>query len=86
MASLEWISTRKPQKARAKRSRHHVQRLAMAQTLGRMEKRSLKLHTNFFPVRVSKGPLYDYDIVTSPVGGQAVRRMRILDLAEQTIA
>lgn len=46
----------------------------------------IKLRTNFFPVRVPKGPIYEYEVSISPVQGTAVRRMkrRIFHLAEQT--
>lgn len=44
------------------------------------------LRTNFFPVKVPKGPLCEYDVDISPKAGTAVRRMkrRIWQLAEQT--
>ena len=47
---------------------------------------AIKLRTNFFPVRVPKGPLYEYDIAIAPVQGTSNRRMkrRILQLAEAT--
>lgn len=50
------------------------------------EGREIKLRTNFFPVRVPKGPLYEYDVTITPVAGTAVRRVkrRIYQLAEQT--
>ncbi|KAH0831190.1 hypothetical protein J3R83DRAFT_13768 [Lanmaoa asiatica] len=50
--------------------------------------RQIKLRTNFFPVRVPKGPLYEYDVAITPVAGTAVRRVkrRIYQLAEQTTA
>ncbi|ESK90163.1 argonaute-like protein [Moniliophthora roreri MCA 2997] len=46
----------------------------------------ITLRTNFFPVRVPKGPLYEYDISITPVAGTANRRVkrRIFQLAEQT--
>lgn len=52
------------------------------------EGREIKLRTNFFPVRVPKGPLYEYDVAITPVAGTANRRMkkRIYQLAEQTTA
>ena len=30
--------------------------------------KAIKLRTNFFPVRVPKGPLYEYDVTISPAG------------------
>lgn len=50
--------------------------------------REIKLRTNFFPVRVPKGPLYEYDVAITPVAGTATRRVkkRIYQLAEQTTA
>lgn len=46
----------------------------------------IKLRTNFFPVRVPKGPIHEYDISISPVQGTAAKRQkrRIFHLAEQT--
>ncbi|KAG2136022.1 Piwi domain-containing protein [Suillus clintonianus] len=46
----------------------------------------IKLRTNFFPVRVPKGPLYEYDVSITPAAGTAIRRVkrRIFQLAEQT--
>jgi len=48
----------------------------------------IKLRTNFFPVRVPKGPLYEYDVAITPAAGTANRRVkrRIFQLAEQTTA
>ncbi|KAF9242311.1 ribonuclease H-like domain-containing protein [Melanogaster broomeanus] len=50
--------------------------------------REIKLRTNFFPVKVPKGPLYEYDVAITPVAGTAIRRVkrRIYQLAEQTSA
>lgn len=50
--------------------------------------KEIKLRTNFFPVRVPKGPLYEYDVAITPVAGTAARRVkkRIYQLAEQTTA
>lgn len=50
--------------------------------------REIKLRTNFFPVRVPKGSLYEYDVAITPVAGTATRRVkkRIYQLAEQTTA
>lgn len=52
------------------------------------EGREIKLRTNFFPVRVPKGPLHEYDVAITPVAGTATRRVkkRIYQLAEQTTA
>jgi eukaryotic translation initiation factor 2C len=46
----------------------------------------IKLRTNFFPIRVPKGPLHEYDISISPQQGLASRRVkrRIFQLAENT--
>jgi hypothetical protein len=45
----------------------------------------IKLRTNFFPVRVPKGPLHEYDISISPQGVSSRRvRRRIFQLAENT--
>lgn len=48
--------------------------------------RQIKLRANFFPVKVPKGPLYEYDVSISPTAGTAIRRVkrRIFQLAEQT--
>lgn len=50
------------------------------------EGREIKLRTNFFPVRVPKGPLYEYDVAITPAAGTSARRVkrRIYQLAEQT--
>ena len=50
------------------------------------EGREIKLRANFFPVKVPKGPLYEYDVSISPAAGTAIRRVkrRIFQLAEQT--
>jgi hypothetical protein len=47
---------------------------------------AVKLRTNFFPVKVPKGPLYEYDVAITPVAGTAIRRVkrRIFQLAEQS--
>ncbi|KAF7968003.1 hypothetical protein HWV62_32204 [Athelia sp. TMB] len=44
------------------------------------------LRTNFFPVKVPKGPLSEYDVGIMPKAGTAIKRMkrRIWQLAEQT--
>jgi eukaryotic translation initiation factor 2C len=45
----------------------------------------VKLRANFFPVKVPKGPLYEYDVAISPTPGTARRvKRRIFKLAEQT--
>ena len=46
----------------------------------------VKLRTNFFPVKVPKGPLFEYDVAISPASGTAIRRVkrRIFQLAENT--
>ncbi|KAG1737463.1 ribonuclease H-like domain-containing protein [Suillus paluster] len=48
----------------------------------------IKLRTNFFPVRVPKGPVYEYDVAITPTAGTAIRRVkrRIFQLAEETTA
>jgi len=45
----------------------------------------IKLRTNFFPIRIPKGPLHEYDVSISPqdVSNRRVRR-RIFQLAENT--
>ncbi|KAG9307964.1 ribonuclease H-like domain-containing protein [Chiua virens] len=50
--------------------------------------KEIKLRTNFFPVKVPKGPLYEYDVAITPVAGTANRRVkkRIYQLAEETTA
>ncbi|KAF8128683.1 Piwi domain-containing protein [Boletus edulis] len=52
------------------------------------EGKEIKLRTNFFPVRVPKGPLYEYDVAITPAAGTSARRVkrRIYQLAEQTTA
>jgi eukaryotic translation initiation factor 2C len=44
------------------------------------------LRTNFFPIRVPKGPLYEYDVNISPqvASNRRVKR-RIFQLAEKTL-
>jgi len=48
--------------------------------------REIKLRANFFPVKVPRGPLYEYDVSISPTAGTAIRRVkrRIFQLAEQS--
>ena len=52
-------------------------------TLGR----AIKLRANFFPVKVPKGPLYEYEVTISPSKNTAIRRVkrRIFQLAEGTL-
>lgn len=38
------------------------------------EGRTINLRTNFFPVKVPKGPLYEYDIKITPAGLSEVAR------------
>jgi hypothetical protein len=44
------------------------------------------LRTNFFPIKVPKGPLHEYDVDIKPTAGTAIRRVkrRIWQLAETT--
>ena len=46
----------------------------------------IKLRANFFPIKVPKGPFYEYEVSISPVAGTAIRRVkrRIFQLAEQS--
>ncbi|KAH8993572.1 argonaute-like protein [Lactarius hatsudake] len=45
--------------------------------------KQIKLRTNFFPVRVPKGPLYEYDVSCSPQAAASRRvKRRIFQLAE----
>ncbi|KIK64934.1 hypothetical protein GYMLUDRAFT_39338 [Collybiopsis luxurians FD-317 M1] len=46
----------------------------------------IKLRANFYPVKVPKGPLYEYDVSITPAAGTANRRLkrRIFDLAEKS--
>ncbi|KAJ7052794.1 argonaute-like protein [Mycena amicta] len=48
--------------------------------------REIKLRANFFPIRLPRGPLYEYDVAISPVAGTAARRVkkRIFELAESS--
>lgn len=48
--------------------------------------RPIKLRANFFPVKVPKGPLHEYEVSISPSMNTAMRRVkrRIFQLAEQT--
>lgn len=47
---------------------------------------AIKLRANFYPVKIPKGPLYEYNITISPAAGTAQRRVkrRIFQLAEQS--
>jgi eukaryotic translation initiation factor 2C len=46
----------------------------------------VKLRANFFPVKVPKRPLYEYDVAITPTAGTTVRRVRrrIFQLAESS--
>ncbi|OSC99670.1 Piwi-domain-containing protein [Trametes coccinea BRFM310] len=44
----------------------------------------IKLRSNFFPVRVPKGPLFEYDVAFEPAAANKRLRRRIFHLAEQT--
>lgn len=44
----------------------------------------IKLRTNFFPVKVPKGPLYEYDVTIAPAVSVRRVKRRIFQLAEQT--
>src|SRR6266702_4029481 len=45
--------------------------------------KQIKLRTNFFPVRVPKGPLYEYDVSCTPQAASSRRvKRRIFQLAE----
>ncbi|GLB39886.1 putative argonaute family protein [Lyophyllum shimeji] len=46
----------------------------------------IKLRANFFPVKVPRGPLFEYEVTISPTMRTAMRRVkrRIFQLAEQT--
>ncbi|KAG5645156.1 hypothetical protein DXG03_006780 [Asterophora parasitica] len=48
--------------------------------------KEIKLRANFFPVKVPKGPLYEYEVTISPTMQTAMRRVkrRIFQLAEQS--
>ncbi|KAI0828161.1 Piwi domain-containing protein [Trametes gibbosa] len=46
--------------------------------------RPVKLRTNFFPVTVPKGPVYEYDVSINPPADNKRLRRRIYHLAEQT--
>lgn len=48
---------------------------------------AIKLRANFFPVKVPKGPLYEYEVTISPNKNTAIRRVkrRIFQLAEGTL-
>src|SRR5262249_45980197 len=46
----------------------------------------IKLRTNFFPVKVPRDPLFEYDVTISPQSGTALKRIRrrIFQLAESS--
>ncbi|KAF7329744.1 Argonaute-like protein [Mycena kentingensis (nom. inval.)] len=48
--------------------------------------REIKLRANFFPIRMPRGPLFEYDVAITPVAGTAARRVkkRIFELLEQS--
>ncbi|TFK29440.1 argonaute-like protein [Coprinopsis marcescibilis] len=48
--------------------------------------KAIKLRANFFPVKVPKGPLYEYDIAVTPKAKELARRIkiRLFQLAERT--
>ncbi|KAJ2919770.1 hypothetical protein MD484_g671, partial [Candolleomyces efflorescens] len=48
--------------------------------------RPIKLRANFFPVKVPKGPIYEYDVAITPKAKELARRIkrRIFQLAEAT--
>ncbi|KAG6907598.1 hypothetical protein DXG01_008216 [Tephrocybe rancida] len=48
--------------------------------------RPVKLRANFFPVKIPKRPLYEYEVTISPTAKTAMRRVRrrIFQLAEQS--
>ncbi|KAI0768207.1 Piwi domain-containing protein [Trametes elegans] len=44
----------------------------------------ITLRSNFFPVRVPKGPIFEYDVAVDPAANHRRLRRRIFQLAEQT--
>lgn len=48
--------------------------------------KEIKLRTNFFPVRVPQGPLYDYHVGIFPMMGVRRMKRRLFHIAEQTAA
>ncbi|KAF9563867.1 argonaute-like protein [Agrocybe pediades] len=48
--------------------------------------KAITLRANFFPVKFSKGTVFEYDISIAPTAGTAIRRVkrRIFELAEQS--
>ncbi|KAH9885253.1 argonaute-like protein [Cubamyces lactineus] len=44
----------------------------------------IKLRANFFPVRVPKGPLFEYDVALQPPASNKRLKRRIFQLAEET--
>jgi eukaryotic translation initiation factor 2C len=48
--------------------------------------KQIKLRTNFFPIRVPKGPLHEYDVNISPQAASNRRvKRRIFQLAEKSL-
>ncbi|KAI0664173.1 argonaute-like protein [Cubamyces menziesii] len=45
---------------------------------------AIKLRANFFPVKVPKGPLYEYDVALQPAASNKRLKRRIFQLAEET--
>jgi eukaryotic translation initiation factor 2C len=46
--------------------------------------KDIKLRANFFPVKVPKGPLFEYNVSISPAASVKRVKRRIFQLAEQT--
>ncbi|OBZ66780.1 Protein argonaute MEL1 [Grifola frondosa] len=46
--------------------------------------RPITLRTNFFPIRVPKGPLFEYDVALNPPATNKRLKRRIFQIAEQT--
>ncbi|KAI0357820.1 Piwi-domain-containing protein [Trametes cingulata] len=44
----------------------------------------IKLRANFFPIKVPKGPLYEYDVALNPAANNRRLKRRIFQLAEET--
>ncbi|TFK31811.1 argonaute-like protein [Crucibulum laeve] len=63
----------------------HSTELPLRPDFGKVGKH-IKLRANFFPVKVPKGPFFEYEVTLSPVAGTAIRRVkrRIFQLAEQS--
>ncbi|KAH9887565.1 argonaute-like protein [Cubamyces lactineus] len=45
---------------------------------------AIKLRANFFPVKVPKGPLFEYDVALQPAASNKRLKRRIFQLAEET--